>query len=255
LTSTPAGAKSYAWSGSSGFSSTVQNPTMNAPTVTGTYIFTVIVTNNEGCTAISTASAIINANPTATASSNSPVCFGQNIQLGVTTNGTKFSWAGPSSFASTLQSPQVANATTAKAGVYTVVVTNANSCSVTATTSVTVNSQLNGGNDISICEPITTAQLPLISGGTWVSEATNPAGVTINNTTGLVSGLNSNGAYAFIVSNTSGCKDTVNVFRNAKLDAGNDKVICSPTATAKLLATSTGQTWRYFANSNGKQCG
>ncbi len=246
LTATPAGAKSYEWSGTPTFSSTVQNPTLTSP-VAGNYTFTVKVTNNEGCTAVATTATTIFATPTATASSNSPVCFGQSIQLGVTTNGTKFAWSGPS-FTSTSQSPIIANATAAKAGVYTVVVTNANSCSVTATTTVTVNSQLNAGNDISICEPITTAQLPLIVGTNWISQSTNPIGVTINNATGLVSGLNSNGTYVFIVSNAGGCKDTVNVFRNPKLDAGNDKVICSPTSTAKLLATSTGQTWRYFAN-------
>jgi hypothetical protein len=248
LTSTPASAKSYSWSGTSGFTSTVQNPTMTAPTVAGNYNFTVLVTNNEGCTAVATASTTIYATPTAIASSNSPVCVGQNIQLSANSNGTSYSWRGPTAFTSSTQNPLLVKAKDSDSGVYSVTVTNTNGCTASATTRVIVNSQLNGGNDLSICEPISTAQLTLITGATWVSESTNPAGVLINNTSGIVSGLNSNGTYVFFVSNTTGCKDTVNVFRNPKLDAGTDKVICSPTSTAKLLALNTGQTWRYFAN-------
>ena len=247
LTSTPSGAKSYEWSGTPTFTSTVQNPTITSPTA-GDYTYTVKVTDANGCTAQATASTTIFATPTATVTSNSPICFGQDIQLGVTTNGTKFAWSGPNGFASTSQSPIITVANASKAGVYTVVVTNDNSCAVTATTSVSVNAQLNGGNDLSICSPVSTAQLTLIDGATWTADATNPAPATINNTTGIASGLVNAGTYVFYVTNTGGCKDTVNVYINAKLDAGDDKVICSPKSTAKLLALNTGQTWKYFAN-------
>jgi hypothetical protein len=246
LTSTPSAAANYEWSGTSSFSSTIQNPTITSP-LAGNYTFTVKVTNSNGCTAVATASTTIFATPTATASSNSPVCFGQDIQLGLTTNGTKFAWTGPNGYNSTSQSPLITNATTVKGGVYTVIVSNINSCSVTATTLVTVNAQLNGGNDLSICSPVSTAQLTLIAGATWSSEPTNPALTTVD-VTGKVTGMTVDGTYVFYVTNTGGCKDTVNIYRNPKLDAGNDKTICSPKSTAKLLALNTGQTWKYFAN-------
>jgi hypothetical protein len=38
------------------------------------------------------------------------------------------------------------------------------------------------------------------------------------------------------------------VFVNSKLDAGPDKVICSPTSNISLLSLNGGQSWRYFAN-------
>jgi hypothetical protein len=129
-----------------------------------------------------------------------------------------------------------------------VTVTNTDGCTAAATTVINVSTKLNGGNDISICEPISTAQLNLIAGATWSLEPTNPAPATINNTTGAVSGLTQNGIYVVYLTSTSGCKDTVNIYRNQKLDAGDDVVICSPKSTASLLQTSTGQTWRYFAN-------
>lgn len=246
LTSTPNGATSYQWSGTPTFTSTVQNPVITLPTA-GNYEFTVKVTNANGCTALATASTAIYTAPAATASSNSPVCFGNIINLGVTSSGTKFAWTGPDNFTNSSQNPSILNAKAINDGVYTVVVTNSNSCNATATTLVVVNSQLNGGNDMSICSPVSTAQLTIISGAIWTVEPTNPAPATVD-INGKVSGLSVNGSYVFYLTNTSGCKDTVKVFRNEKLDAGDDVVICSPTSTAKLLKLNTGQTWRYFAN-------
>ncbi len=246
LTSSPAGAKSYEWSGTPSFASSVQNPTIVKPTVDN-YTFTVKVTNADGCTALATASTAIYTAPAATATANSPVCFGNTINLGVITSGTKFAWTSPDGFTYSTQNPSIANATSAKDGTYTVVVTNANSCNATATVKVVVNSQLNGGNDLSICAPITTAQLTVISGATWSADATNPAAATVD-ANGKVSGMTVNGTYAFTITDLGNCKDIVKVFRNEKLDAGDNVIICSPISTAKLLKLNTGQTWKYFAN-------
>jgi SdrD B-like domain len=246
LTSSPAGAKSYEWSGTPSFASSVQNPTIVKPSADN-YTFTVKITNADGCTALATASTAIYTAPAATATANSPVCFGNIINLGVTTSGIKFAWSGPDGFVNSTQTPSIANAIAAKDGIYTVVVTNANSCNATSTVKVVVTSQLNGGNDLSICSPITTAQLTVISGATWSPDVTNPATATVD-VNGKVSGMTINGTYAFTITDAGGCKDLVKVFRNEKLDAGNDVIICSPTSTAKLLKTNTGQTWKYFAN-------
>jgi hypothetical protein len=246
LSSTPSGAVSYEWSGTPTFASSLQNPTLTAPTA-GSYDFTVKVTNANGCTAFATASTVIYTAPAASSSSNSPVCLGTSINLIVSTSATKFAWSGPDNFTNSSQNPSILNAKSINGGVYTVVVTNANLCTAMATTNVVINSQLSGGNDLSICSPVSTAQLTLVSGAIWTVEPTNPAPATVNNT-GKVSGLSVNGTYVFYLTNTNGCKDTVKVFRNEKLDAGNDVVICSPTSIAKLLKLNTGQTWKYFAN-------
>ena len=100
---------------------------------------------------------------------------------------------------------------------------------------------------MSICSPVSTAQLTVISGATWSADPTNPVVARVD-ANGKVSGMTVNGTYVFTITNAGGCKDVVNIFRNAKLDAGDDVVICSPTSTTKLLKLNTGQTWRYFAN-------
>jgi len=50
-----------------------------------------------------------------------------------------YSWTGQNGFASTLAGPEKLNASSADAGLYSVTVTNGESCSASATTSVTVN--------------------------------------------------------------------------------------------------------------------
>jgi hypothetical protein len=236
----------YAWTGT-GFSSTLQNPTITFP-VPGTYNYTVVARNANGCTASATTSTTIYALPTATVSSVSPVCFGSTIQLTGSTNGTKFEWSGPNNFNSTSQSTTIAAATTSNTGTYTLTVMNSNSCIATATASVTVSPKLNAGQDLSICMPISTAQLTLVAGATYTPEPTNPSAAVINNNVAIASGLTNEGTYIFYLTNTTGCRDTVRVFVNSKLDAGQDKVICSPKTSISLFALNGGQTWRYFAN-------
>ena len=58
LTSSLAGAKSYEWSGTPSFASSVQNPTIEKP-MADNYTFTVKVTSADGCTALATASTAI----------------------------------------------------------------------------------------------------------------------------------------------------------------------------------------------------
>jgi len=59
-----------------------------------------------------------------TASSNSPVCIGEPINLTVTdVEGATFEWTGPNGFSSMEQNPSIDNATETEAGDYTVVVT------------------------------------------------------------------------------------------------------------------------------------
>jgi SdrD B-like domain len=246
LNAKPDGA-TYAWTGT-GFSSTLQNPTITSP-VPGTYNYTVVVKNANGCTASATTSTTIYALPTATASAVSPVCFGSTIQLTGNTNGTKFEWtSSKNNFNSTVQSPTITSATTDNSAIYTLVVSNANSCTATATVAVTVSPKLNAGQDLSICMPVSTAQLTLVAGATYTPEPTNPSAAVINNNVAIASGMTKEGTYVFYLTNTTGCRDTVRVFVNSKLDAGPDKVICSPKTTISLFALNGGQTWRYFAN-------
>jgi hypothetical protein len=71
-------------------------------------------------------------------SSNSPVCQGKNLQL-TSSGGVSYSWSGPNGFSSTLQNPQILNATLPSSGVYSVAISDASSNVSTATTNVVIN--------------------------------------------------------------------------------------------------------------------
>lgn len=86
----------------------------------------------------------ISSGPSCSVTTNSPitVCVGQNIALQSTATGSTsftYSWSGPNSFTSTQQNPTITQSTTQAAGIYTITVTGANSCTATATVQVTVN--------------------------------------------------------------------------------------------------------------------
>jgi hypothetical protein len=136
----PNGMTSYSWTGPNGFSSSLQNPTISSATTlnAGTYSLTV---TDGGCTSDPANTVVaVNTKPTATASSNSPVSEGANIQLYGGPNGmTSYSWTGPGGWTSTLQNPTRSSATLATAGTYTLTVTNSNGCTDVESTSLTVS--------------------------------------------------------------------------------------------------------------------
>lgn len=74
-----------------------------------------------------------------------PVCTGTTLSLSSSVSGGTtpyaFSWSGPSSYTSSVQNPSVPGVTPSSAGVYTLALTDANSCSFTGanTTTVVVN--------------------------------------------------------------------------------------------------------------------
>ena len=162
------GGGSYAWTGISGFTSSLQNPTIPNATTSATGTYRVLVTNANGCTAMATTSVTVNANPTATVNSNSPICAGTSLIL-TSSGGTSYAWTGISGFTSNLQNPSIANATTSATGTYQVIVTNGNGCTAMATTSATVNP--------TPATPTTQADTQIIFGGSVSLTATGCSGV------------------------------------------------------------------------------
>jgi len=135
----PGGMTSYHWTGPDGFSSVEQNPVIPnaASAMAGNYSLTVV--DFSGCgSASNTTDVVVNAKPTASASSNSPVSEGATIQLYGGPDGmTSYSWTGPGGWASDDQNPIRTGATTAMAGNYTLTVSNG--CTDDESTSVTVS--------------------------------------------------------------------------------------------------------------------
>lgn len=176
LKSTVSGANgtiTYAWTGPGGFTSNVANPTRaNSTTaMAGTYNLTV---TNNGCSASSSTSVVVNQTPSPTAANAGPYCTGQTINLTSSGGGT-YSWTGPANFTSTAQNPTRANAATTMGGVYTVTVTN-NGCSASKTTTVVVNqTTARASSNSPVCKDST---LYLFSSGGGTYSWTGPLSFT-----------------------------------------------------------------------------
>lgn len=112
------------------------------PLAAGTYYFVMTNTCSSGPVSDDSNELTLTVNPvpTASASSNSPVCAGTALNLNGTTDiGTTFSWTGPNGFASASEDPTIPAATLAAAGVYSFTATAAGCTSPVATTTVVVN--------------------------------------------------------------------------------------------------------------------
>ena len=123
--SAPSGMSSYLWSDGS----TTQSITASTA---GNYAVT--VTNSDGCSATSAATAITSSTittPSITSSGSTTICSGSDVTLSLPTGYASYSWSDGSTTNSI---------TTGTAGNYSVTVTNADGCSTTTSaTAVTVN--------------------------------------------------------------------------------------------------------------------
>ena len=161
------GGTSYSWSGVNSFTTTLQNPVINSVSLSANGNYQVTVTNANGCTAMATTSVVVNALPTAMASSNSLICSGTTLNLSAS-GGVSYAWSGVNSFSSTLQNPSITSATTLATGTYQVMVTNAAGCTAIATTSAIVNP--------TPVTPTTQANTQIIFGGSVTLTATGCSG-------------------------------------------------------------------------------
>ncbi|HRN90893.1 MAG TPA: PKD domain-containing protein [Ferruginibacter sp.] len=121
------GSATYNWTGPDGFNSTVQNPVIPAATTAASGTYSVSVTVN-GCTSASgTVNAVVHATPsTPVATSNSPICNGNTLQLNGTstfTGALSYSWTGPDGFSANIANPSILNAQPVNSGNYTLTTT------------------------------------------------------------------------------------------------------------------------------------
>ena len=170
LSNSSAGATSYSWSMPGATPST---STSNSPTVTyasaGSYTVTLTATNGNGSQTTQQTVTVSNAPSATSASSNSPVITGGNINLiAGTVAGATYNWTGPNGFTSSVQNPTVL-ASSSTAGQYCVSVTVNGCTSPTTCTQVAVN----GGSSINENEAFSVNIFP------------NPTSDVINIHTGL----------------------------------------------------------------------
>jgi gliding motility-associated-like protein len=209
----PTGSGTDDWTGPLAYSqNNVQNPTITNATAGMTGVYTVIVTNANGCSATATTSVTVNANPTPTANNTGPYCAGATIQLNSPTGTATDDWTGPGGYIqNNTQNPAIPGSTIAMSGVYTVSVTNANGCNATATTTVVVNSlpTPTANNTGPYCSG-TTIQLNSPSGSA-TDDWSGPSGYSQNNTQNPIiaaSTMAMNGVYTVSVTDANGCNAT-----------------------------------------------
>jgi gliding motility-associated-like protein len=128
------GGTTYSWSGPGGFTSAIQNPTINPVNLINAGIYTVTALLN-GCSGTATTNVTIST-LTTSASNTGSYCAGATIQLNTLPANT-YTWAGPAGFTSNLQNPTIAGSTPAMSGTYTVTIT-IGICTASATTNVLV---------------------------------------------------------------------------------------------------------------------
>jgi hypothetical protein len=204
-----AGGVSYAWTGVDSFTSTSQNPIITNSSLLNQGVYTLKVTNANGCIAITTTTVTITALPTATAT-NIITCLGSTINL-LSAGGSNYSWSGPSGFTSIAQNPIILNSTNANQGNYTVIVSNSNGCTAQATASVTLNPlPIPTTTGDAVCDD-GTAML-LASGGVSYSwTGPNSFTSTLQNITIFNVSLSLTGTYQVEITGSNNCIITANV--------------------------------------------
>lgn len=229
----------YIWSPSTGLSSTTTaNPTAN-PTSTTSY--SVTVTDNNGCSKMSTAVITVNALPTASAGSNKTTCNGTSVNIGgspTASGGTSpytYSWSPTTALSlATVANPDATPTSTIS---YSVTVTDNKGCIKVASMSVTVDPlpTADAGADKNICPGSSTT----IGGSPTASGTTSPYTYSWSPTTALSSSTNANPtanpssttSYTVTVTDFKGCtkKDVVIVTVNSvpTANAGGNKNLCT----------------------------
>ncbi|MES2704593.1 MAG: hypothetical protein V4649_18275, partial [Bacteroidota bacterium] len=213
LTGAATGATSWSWIGPGSFTSTLQSPTRTVSATSGG-VYTLVASNTCGSAtqAVTASVTVYSSVPTtvsASASSTS-LCSGATLTLtGAATNATAWSWTGPASFTSALQSPtRTMSATTG--GVYTLVASNVcGSATQAVTSSVAVytgtpTSATASASSTSLCSGATLT----LTGGATNANAwswTGPSGFTsaLQSPTRTMSAT-TGGVYTLVASNACG---------------------------------------------------
>jgi hypothetical protein len=208
---------SYDWSNSSN----LQNITIT-PILSNTY--TVTATDQNGCTATNTATVVVNSLPTPTINGSTTICNGAATSIAVTTPYNSYIWSG---------SQTSSSISVNTAGIYTVTVTDINTCTGTATITL-----VNGTNltPVISANPYQCDNTITLNVGTGFTTYTWNTAANTNTIT-----ITQSGNYTVTVSNASGCTGSA-VF-NAIIPIQNTVTITGPSSicsgnTATLTANA-----------------
>ncbi|MDO8972103.1 MAG: HYR domain-containing protein, partial [Saprospiraceae bacterium] len=263
LSAVPAGGSgsgySYLWAGPNNYSSTDAQPAGFTASLASAGVYTVTVTDSNGCTGTGSTTVSVVPCPTITASVNAATCEGGNITLQSTPAGgdlpyASFAWAGPNGYAANVEDPASFPANMLANGTYTVTVTDNLGCSATSTINVTVNPSpsITAQNNGPLCAGATAMVSSTPSGGTpgysfsWIGP--DFFGASSEDPPSFTSSVASGGIYEVKVTDSKGCTAmaTTNLVVNAKpnLAATNNGPLCVG-ANLDLKANPTGGSGNY----------
>ncbi|MDX1479391.1 MAG: hypothetical protein R3301_16870, partial [Saprospiraceae bacterium] len=240
LTIEETGGDAVSWSWASSGSAVIADPSAMVTTATNVSdgeIFTVTVTDIDGCMSTCTTVAVVNALPMATAGNSGAICDGETLDL-TETGGDAVAWSWSSDGTAAInnindQNPQATGV--ANGEIFTVTVTDVNGCTSTATTTATVNalpacSASTGG---AICDEGTLTLMETggdATGWSWSSDG----GATImdaNMATATATGVTHGETFTVTVTDANGCTSTCTV-----VAVVNDLPGCATTNSGPICA-------------------
>lgn len=242
-TLTAGGANVYSWNPSATLSNNIGGTVTGTPVTTTPY--TVTGTDINGCISTATSTITVNPLPLPVATSNTPCVSEQALTLNCTPNGLiSYSWAGSNFFSSSVQNPTVgiSNVVASTAGIYTVVVIDANACVNTATVNVSVNPlPVIAVNSPTVCQNQTINLTSNAAGGvTYSWSGPNSYGSALQNPSIVNAMPTMSGAYAVTITDANGCYNSnvaqviVNSLPTINVNTGN---ICAGQEIATLTAS------------------
>ncbi|MBS1686530.1 MAG: tandem-95 repeat protein [Bacteroidetes bacterium] len=256
----------YQWSPATGLSSTSSISTTANPSAAGSYLYTLNVTDNNGCNASDTVRLTVWPSVVASAGSAVSICNGSSTTIGgvpTASGGTSpfvYAWAPGTGLSSTSIANPVASPLLNTT--YNVTVTDAHSCSATSSVAVTVNTNplAHAGSNQTYCLPVTSiitlGAVPAATGGsgtysyTWSpSTGLNNAGVA--NPTVTVSGAGST-KYYLTVTDGNGCYgvDSTNLTilpqPSVSVAAADTDICTGQTTTLTASGSPAGGTYQWY---------
>ncbi len=219
-------AYNFAWTGPMSFTSTAQNPNINAATAANDGIYNLVVTDINGCTSSSTFSVLLYPSPIIGLDTVAYICAGHPITLDAGNPGSTFSW-------NTGVTTQAITADTA--GHYYVTATNGYMCSTSDSIHVIASPYLAPSisitaNDSSVCAgTLVTFNATAVNGGTTPTYLWRKNGIIVGSTSSTyTSSTLNNGDYitARLTSSfacalpTTAYSDTIRMQITANVPAG-----------------------------------
>ncbi len=211
---------------------------------TKNYIFTLTVTDTNGCTSSSEATVIVHGKPIAAISGPSTICHAGSTVLTASGVGT-YLWSNGATTSTINVSPTTLTT-------YTVTVTNSYGCTDTASKSVDVSSNLYVSIDCkgSVCLETNKQISANVSGGTptYTYQWTGPSGFTGNTETITIT---NNGNYYLTVTDVNGCSAVTSGFIYQQFDpfiVSLNTTVCEGESVNLSVNSSSAVSYQWSAN-------